>query len=130
MNFNFIWKNKHHYIKNDLVKNYKVGGIKAIDFEIMNGMLKINWLRSFLRNGDEIWFSLPSLIFSKVGGIEFLLVCDFEISKLPIKLSQFYQQVLLQWKMIFKHNFNPHNVPLWNNRAILSRREGLCLWKA
>ncbi len=30
-----------------------------------------------------------------VGGINFLLICDFEISKLPIKLSKFHEQVLL-----------------------------------
>lgn len=46
-NFNFIWKNKHHYIRNsDLIKNYEDGGIKVIDFEIMNGILKIKWLCS------------------------------------------------------------------------------------
>ena len=33
------------------------------------------------------WFSIPSLVFNKVGGIEFLLVCDFEMSKLSIKTT-------------------------------------------
>lgn len=42
-----------------------------------------------------------------------------------MKLSKFHQQVLLQWKMMFKHNFSPHNVPLWNNRAILSRKKSV-----
>ena len=56
IHFKFIWKNKHHYIrKGDLLKNYEEGGIKAIDFEIMNGTLKIKWLQSFLRKGEEIW---------------------------------------------------------------------------
>lgn len=46
LNLNFIWKNEHHYIKKgDLLKNYEDGGIKAIDFEIMNGVLKIKWLQ-------------------------------------------------------------------------------------
>lgn len=36
INLDFIWKNKNHYIrKSDLVKNYKSGGINAIDFEIL-----------------------------------------------------------------------------------------------
>ena len=52
-----------------MIKYYEDGGVKAIDFEIMNGILKINWLQSFLRNDDEIWFSIPSLVFRKVGGI-------------------------------------------------------------
>lgn len=91
----------------------------------MNGVLKVKWLQSFLRNGKEEWFSLPSLVFNKLGGIEFLLKCDFEISKLPVKLSAFHQQVLSYWKMIYKHNFSPHNVPLWNNRVILSKRKSM-----
>lgn len=108
-----------------MIKNYEDGGIKVIDFEMMNGILKIKWLRSFLKNDDEIRFSLPSLVFNKVGGIEFLLVCDFEISKLPIKLSAFHKQVLLNWKLMLKHNFRPHNVPIWNNRVILSRGKSM-----
>lgn len=85
----------------------------------------MKWLQSFLKEGEEIWFSLPTDVFSNVGGIEFSLAHDFEISKLPIKLSTFHQQVLLQWKMIFKHNFRPHNVPLWDNRLILCRKKSI-----
>ncbi len=39
-------------------------------------------------------------MFKECGGILFLLQCDFEFSKLPIKLSAFHQQVLLYWKLI------------------------------
>ncbi len=51
--------------------------------------------------------NLPSKIFMDVGGIKFLLICDFEISKLPIKLSKFHEQVLHYWKLIFKEFFSP-----------------------
>lgn len=120
LNFNFIWRNKHHYIKKgNTIKNFEDGGIKAIDFEIMNGVLKIKWLQSFMKSSHEIWFAVPSMVFSKVGGVEFLLRCDFDIPKLPIKLSAFHQQVLLNWKLAYKHNFSPHNVPIWNNRVVL-----------
>ncbi|XP_013880610.1 uncharacterized protein LOC106529676 [Austrofundulus limnaeus] len=91
----------------------------------MNGVLKLRWLQSFLKYGDVVWFVVPTFVFKKVGGIEFLLKCDFEISKLPLQLSTFHQQVLLQWKMMFKHNFSPHNVPIWNNRVILSGRKSM-----
>ena len=60
---------KHHYIRNgDLIKDYEDGGIKATDCEFMNRTLKIKGLRSFLRNDDKMWFSLPSLVSNKVGG--------------------------------------------------------------
>jgi len=61
----------------------------------MNGTLKMRWLQSLLKNGDLIWFVVPSFVFQEVGGIELLLKCDFELSKLPLKISAFHQQVLL-----------------------------------
>ncbi len=48
-------------------------------------------------------------IFKTVGGIEFLLHCDFAIQRLPLKLPEFHKQVLLYWKLIYKHNFSLHN---------------------
>lgn len=126
LNFNFIWRNKCHYIsKDDLVKPYIEGGGNAIDFDIMNGVLKLKWLKSFLNNPHSIWFFIPSKVFNTLGGIDFLLKCDFEITKLPVKLSEFHKQVLLYWKMLFKHNFTPHNSPIWNNRYILMNRKSI-----
>lgn len=58
-----------------------------------------------------------------MGGMEFLLKCDFEIHKLPVKLSDFHKQALLFGKMVFKHNFSPHNVPIWNNGTVLDRNK-------
>lgn len=42
-NLNFIWKNKHHYLrKGDVVKSLDEGRLKVTDSEAMNGMIKIN----------------------------------------------------------------------------------------
>ncbi len=54
--------------------------------EILNSVLKTQWLRSFLHNTNSIWFTISSSVFGKVGGLEFLIKCDFELSKLPLKL--------------------------------------------
>ncbi|XP_013880656.1 uncharacterized protein LOC106529713 [Austrofundulus limnaeus] len=125
VNFNYIWRKKTHYIKKTvLAKKYEDGGLEAIDFDYMNGTLKINWLKSFL-NTNNLWFHIPRQIFKMLGGIEFLLRCDFLIQKLPIKLSLFHQQVLLYWKLLYNHNFTPHNSPIWNNRYITVRNKSL-----
>lgn len=73
-----------------MVKPYIEGGGNAIDFDIMNGVLKLKWLKSFLNNPHSIWFFIPSKVFNTLGGIDFLLKCDFEITKLPAKLSEFH----------------------------------------
>ncbi len=74
--------------------------------EILNSVLKTQWLRLFLHNTNNIWFTISSSVFGKVGGLEFLIKCDFELSKLPLNFSLFHQQVLLCCKLA--HNFSPH----------------------
>lgn len=61
---------------------------------------------------------IPNYIFSKFGGLSFLLVCNYNISKLPIKLSNFHKLVLLAWHLIYKHIFSTHRYFIWNNHDI------------
>ncbi len=68
---------------------------------------------------------MSSALCRKVGGICFLLKCDFDLHKRPAKLSAFHQQVLLCWKLAHTHNFTPHNTPIWNNKSILNRNKSL-----
>lgn len=85
--------------------------------------------KSFLAQPDSIWFHVPKCLFKNVGGLEFLLCCDFDISKLPVKLSDFHKQILLiglhYWKMMFTHKFTQHGSTLWNNRTITINRKTL-----
>ncbi len=122
--FNFIWKNKTHYIKkSQMIKEYNNGGLKASEFESMVGVLKLNWIKMYLAQPNSMWFHIPKSVFKKVGGLDFLLKCDFEVSKLPIKLSKFHKQILYYWKMIFTQNVSPHCSTLWNNRTITVNRK-------
>lgn len=67
-----------------------------------------------------MWFHIPRAIFGRLGGLDFLLRCDFDINKIPLALSKFHNQILLFWKMIFTHSS-----VLWNNRAILVNRKSV-----
>lgn len=51
-------------------------------FILPHSPLQPNWM----------WFHIPRSLFKKVGGLDFLLQCDFEISKSLVKLSNFYRQ--------------------------------------
>ncbi len=57
------------------------------------------------------WYYIPNIIFEKLGGIEFLLNCNFNINKLPIKLSNFHKQALLSLMISLYTNTIP---PLTN----------------
>ena len=126
LNFDYIWKRKPHYLKKaTIVKDYEDGGLQAIDFDCINGTLKIKWLRCFLANSNSFWYCVLRELFKKIGGIDLLLRCDFDIPKLPLKLSAFHSQVLLFWKLLYKHNLTPHGVPIWNCRFILFRNKSM-----
>lgn len=126
MLFDFLWKHKRHYIKKSvIINNYECGGLNFLDFASLNNTFKINWLKQYLINPDSFWNTLPSLVFSKVGGLPFLLLCNYNITKLPLKLSNFHKQALLAWHLIYKHNFSPHRYFIWNNCDIIYKNKSL-----
>lgn len=126
MLYNFLWKNKPHYLKKSVVINSQnKGGLNFIDFNILNNSIKITWLSRFLKNPTSVWNIFPQLVFSQLGGAKFVLMCNYDIPKLPVKLSQFHQQILLAWTLIYKHNFSPHRCYIWNNKNILFKRKSI-----
>ncbi len=70
--------------KSDMIKDYEVGGLKTIDFDMMNGVIQLKWLQSFINNESSFCFQIPTAVLKKCGGVSFLLQCDFELSKIII----------------------------------------------
>lgn len=126
--YNFIWKNKTHYIRNSVISNsIESGGLNFLDFTSLNYTFKINWLRDFLGSPDSIWNFIPKFVFSQLGGVTFLLNCNYKIEKLPVHLSKFHKQVLLAWTLMYSHSFSPHTYMIWNNCNILYKNKSLYL---
>ncbi len=88
-------------------------------------LLKTEWLRAFLVNNNNFRYCVSREVFRIIGGIDFLLCCYFSTKKVPVKLSWFYSQALLYWKMRYKQNFILHDVPTWNCKFILFRNRSL-----
>ncbi len=124
--FNFVWKNKIHYVKKSVIMNtYEYGVLNFLDFSSFNNNFKINWIRQFLCNPNSIWNFIPNYFFSKLGGLPFLLTCNYNIATIPYNLSKFHKQSLLAWSLIFKHNFSPHRYFIWNNQNVVYKRKSL-----
>lgn len=62
-------------------------------------------------------YIIPQNHFRKVRGMCFLLICNIDVSKLPLKL-QFHQQALSAAKLYFVHNLSPHKTIIWTNEFI------------
>lgn len=123
---NFLWKNKTHHIgKSVLINDYESGGLNYLDFSTLNNTFKINWLKHFFRSPNAIWKIILAHILSKLGGLNFFLVCNYNIDKVPVKMSAFHRQAFLAWSLIFKDNFSPHNYYIWNNKDILLKHKSL-----
>lgn len=115
--FNFIWKNN--------MNTYESGGLNFLNFPTLNNTFKINWIKQFIKNPNSLWNFLLAYIFSKLGGLKFILLCNFKIAKLPVKLFNYHKQMLLAWSLIYKHNFSPHQYFIWKNYNILYKNKSL-----
>lgn len=123
---NFAWKNKHHHLKKDILSGpKKEGGFELLNFIDLNNTSKVKWIKGCLGTPNSIWHFIPNNIFKTLGGLPFLMTCNYNIAKLPIKLSKFYQQALLAWKMCYMHNFSPHKTIIWNNGDITIGRKSI-----
>lgn len=130
---NIIWRNKPHYSKNAvLCKPCCQVGLNVLDFHTSITSLKIKWLKDYMLGKRKMWYIVPKLICKTVGGIDFLLKCDFDLNKDPIQLSNFHRQVFLTWALKYKHNFSPHKYLIWNNRYIKYKNRSIYFegWEA
>ncbi len=121
---NFVWKTRHIVNKSVLSNSVSNGGL-SFDFATLNNTFKINWLRNYLKNPPSVWNILPEYIFSQLGGLNFLLLFDFSIERIPVAHSNFHKQALLAWSIIFKHNFSPTNYFIWNNKIFFLKYKSL-----
>ena len=70
-----------------------------------------------------LYFSLLLYFFFST----FMLFCNYNIDKVPVKLSAFHRQGFRSWSLIYKHNFFPHRYYIGNNWDILYENTSLFL---
>jgi len=122
---NFLWKNKTHYMRKSVVLNtYNNGWLNFIDFSSLNNTFKLNWIKKYLKNPTSIW-NFISQVFLHLGGLELILLCNYNIHKIPLKLSNFHQQMLLPRVLIYKHRFSPQRCYIWNSCNIQYKNKSL-----
>ncbi len=103
------------------------GGLDVLNYATLNNVFKINWITQYLKKKDNMWHTFPNFLFKSVGGLEFLLKCNYCIDKIPVKLARFHQQALMAWVLAYKHNFSPRRYYIWNNKYILYKHKSLFL---
>ena len=122
--FRFIWEGKPPKIKRKtIIVEKKRGGLKMIDFEIMERALKMTWIKRIAEAGDASWKTILNYAVRQFGGIDFLINCDYDVKALNLEqLPEFYCTVLCYWQE-FKDSSDNKEIPvydriIWNNRDI------------
>ena len=122
--FNFIWDGKTPKIKKKtIIAEIKHGGLKMIDFEIMERSLKIAWIKRFIENSDAAWKAIPNHAVSQLGGLDFLIKCDYDLKLLNLdQLPEFYRTILCYWQefeLLTDNEEKPvRDRIIWNNCSI------------
>ena len=119
--FGFLWKNNRDKIKRvGLYQNYDKGGLRMPDLECMIKALRMAWIPRLLKEGHQNWKTVPDHFFKRYGGLEFILVCNYNV-KFFENLPNFYKDILLYFselKTLYNHD-NMCEIILFNNKDIL-----------
>ena len=119
--FSFLWNNKKDKIKREgLYQDIHKGGLRMVDTEIMFKALKLAWIPRLLSPGNPKWRTVPDYYLKGVGGLNFLLRCNYDEKYLP-SLPVFYGNILRYFrelKTLYNHN-QDQNIILYNNKDIL-----------
>ena len=97
--FRFIWEGKTPKIKRKtIIAEKKRGGLKVIDFEIMERALKIAWIKCIPEDGDSSWKTILNYAVRQFGGIDFLINCNYDVKSLNLEQLPEYRTVLSYWQ--------------------------------
>ena len=109
----FIWggKNKTKIKHNVLIQEYKNGGLKAPDIHIMYKSLKYSWIKRLINSDALCWKETIKKSLDKVGGLEYLLLCNYDVIRLNTNIpSNFWKDVLKSYSTVHNHkDVNEYN---------------------
>ena len=119
--FSFVWKGKDKVKRTAFINPIEKGGLKMPDLNSMIGTQRLMCIKRYLNPDTASWKYFLDFYLSQVGG-KFLFHCNFNYSKLPISLPDFYKECIVSWASL--NSINPSSVSeisnqfLWNNRFI------------
>ena len=118
--FEFLWSGKDRIKRIIMYQDYSQGGLKMMNFKLFVKSQRLMWLKRLLYGErDAGWKLYFDFCFRSVGG-RFLFLCDFDTSKLNIKMSPFYSEMMKAWQDLRKFRYSEEEVNpiIFNNQHI------------
>ena len=123
--FSFLWKKKKDKIKRtSMYQDFDKGGLRMTDVNLMFKALRLAWIPRLLTAGDQNWCVVPRHLFSKMGGLNFLLKCNYD-TKYFTHLPTFYKEILeffKELKILYGYDY-ANDLIIFNNKEILVDRK-------
>ena len=125
--FEYIWKGKDKVKRRVLVGGIEEGGLKALHLDSIVKTQRILCCRKLASDDLSSWKIILLHYLKPVGG-KFILGCNFDVKKLPIKFPGFYEECLKDFSRcsaankVSLGNINAIDISkiiLWNNCHIL-----------
>ena len=109
---NVLWKNKNDKIKRSVI-------YQPLSSTVVKS-LRLSWLGRFLNRTNESWQAIPNDSFKRVGGLPFLLKCNYDSKLLDKPPPVFYSEMLDYFKELrsgYRDVYKSEFI-LWNNKEI------------
>ena len=98
--FNFLWNGKDRIKRNIMYQDYKNGGMRMNNYGISVKAQRIGWLKRLMYGEKHMgWKMYFDYCCRSVGG-RFIFLCDYEVSKIKLKIPPFYVEILKAWEEI------------------------------
>ena len=119
--FSFLWNKKKDKIKREgLYQDYDKGGIRMTDVGLMIKARSLAWIPRLLKHVNSNWNLVPNFFLKRLGGLNFLLRCNYDVTYLNSKLPTFYKDMFSFFDDLKNfYNYNLGQLVVFNNREIL-----------
>lgn len=130
--FAFVWKYKRDKIaRKVMISEIEQGGLNMLDFRSFCIAMKTVWAYRLYKSKGETWSILPNKYMENCD-ITMLLCMNIDHERqLPVKLPQFYKEVILGWHSCGGGRKAPQNAedirkePLWGNKFLQTKGKTL-----
>ena len=98
--FEFLWNGKDRIKRNIMCQDYKNGGMRMSNYKLSVKAQRIGWLSRLLYGEKNMGWKVYFDYCCRLLGGRFIFLCDYEVSKMNLKIPPFYLEVLQAWEDI------------------------------
>jgi exonuclease III len=123
--YKFLWNHKPERIsRSTMQKPINEGGLKMLNIEQMDKIIKINWIKIMLNNIGSKWAHIPIRCFRNIGFADFCKA-NFSEDYIPEEVPKFYKNCLTYLTLLKKSDMfegiDVYNEFIWFNKHITSK---------